>query len=67
MNIEGFDYTTQQQVSKELTAWQELQTEVLAKGGTRRTQKGETFLRNKQCLIVYEIYGVIPLRRPTSG
>lgn len=61
--IAGYSYIKQEPLALPIADWREIQDKCLCAGGSRRAMWGETFLRNKQGLLDYECYAIIPKSR----
>lgn len=59
--IGGYDYISGQPLSCILRTWKKTQAAVLENGGHRRTMSGETLLSDKNGVLQYECYAIIPL------
>jgi hypothetical protein len=62
-NIEGFDYRTGTSVVKSIREWKADTREIVAKGGKRRVENGETFVSIKtpeRMVLAFEIYANVP-------
>jgi hypothetical protein len=60
MPIKGFDYRTGLEVQKLSRAWRADMIAVVAEGGYRRVENGETFVHGKDGRIAFEVYGYLP-------
>lgn len=59
MSVQGFDYRNGQAISTSRECWQQLLDIVLATGGSRRVEKGETFAHDAQGVLCFEVYANI--------
>lgn len=60
--IPGADYVPRYtKAARTRLQWQELIASILAAGGRRRVENGETFVHDAQGLVVHEIYTNIPM------
>lgn len=57
MSVQGFDYRTQQACTRPAGEWSADLARVIAAGGRRRVEHGETFAHDARGLIVFEVYG----------
>lgn len=62
--IEGALYEPYRQIKQTRAEWQRLISDVLAAGGKRRAEAGETFIHGKGGLLVAEIYEIVPAKDP---
>lgn len=58
--MKGFDYTVPQELDQPPAAWRERINQVIADGGHRRVEHGETFAHDKRGALLFEVYGNIP-------
>jgi hypothetical protein len=63
--LKGFSYVTHQPMSLTLTQWRGMLSELVAAGGRRRVENGETFGHGKDGLIQFEVYGNVALKGAT--
>ncbi len=59
-SVDGFDYILGTKVKKTVEEWKSAMAAVIAAGGFRRTESGETFGHGKDSTIVFEVYAIIP-------
>lgn len=59
MSIDGFNYATQTPLSLDREAWEARVADVLAHGGHRRVEHGETFVHDLHGALILEIYSNI--------
>lgn len=62
MSIKGFDYREQRQVTRSRDTWQNALAALIADGGRRRVEHGETFGHAATGEIAFEIYANVPLQ-----
>lgn len=55
--MKGFDYRTQQALDLPSKQWRLEMEGALAEGGKRRVRDGETFVKDAQGTILFEVYG----------
>lgn len=59
--IKGFDYHKHDVAQLTRREWQERLRAVLASGGKRRVELGDTFAHDKSGKLLFEVYGNIPI------
>lgn len=59
--MQGFDYRMQRQVERSRAEWRDELKKVVAHGGRRRHEHGETFGHSAKGLIEFEIYDNVSL------
>ena len=59
--ILGFDYVLGKPVERTNREWRELLRQLVAQGGRRRHEHGETYGHGRDSLIRFEIYGKVQL------
>lgn len=59
MRLNGYDYTTGQELSRESREWKGQMATALAEGGFRRVEHGETFVHSRSGAILFEVYGYL--------
>lgn len=57
--MKGFDYRTNTEFDRPTKELREELTEIVARGGRRRVEHGETFAHDAQGHILWEAYGFI--------
>lgn len=59
--MKGFDYRDRSAdnigTDKSVAKWRELMQAAIAEGGTRRVVNGETFVKDAQGELLFEVYG----------
>lgn len=58
--IPGFDYRMNVPIELTRADWRTRLRVVIANGGYRATEKGETFAHGKDGRLVFEVYAIIP-------
>jgi hypothetical protein len=58
--LSGFDYTVPAAVEHDSRKWRERMAAVVADGGFRRVESGETFAHDRSGRIVFEVYATLP-------
>lgn len=59
--IKGAIYSPYRQIEQTRAEWQRLMSDVVAEGGRRRAEGGETFIQASGGILVAEIYEIVPL------
>lgn len=59
MKINGFDYKTGKATAETLSEWRSRMAPILKDGGKRRVEKGETFVHDRNGVMVFEVYANI--------
>ena len=55
--MKGFDYSMQCEVDRPVGEWRAHLGQVMAQGGTRYVEAGETFAKDSRGQLVFEVYG----------
>lgn len=62
--MKGFDYLSGQPVERNVAEWRAALANVMAAGGMRHVEDGETFAKGADGRLVFEVYGIVQPAKP---